>query len=141
MTPTLRQVSPSPHMLCDRNVSVLCTKMRVEDTCQKPLEATHCIDDGDFSPITFVDWMNQIQRHMTLTVLDLIGYVLVPNIATLNALSNIVVDLAALKAETTEYSLFTQWGSIKLEHIGVAWDSVIKASPCPVDNDNDMYGR
>jgi hypothetical protein len=89
-------------------LSDLRTKMRVEDACQKPLQETHHIDDGDSSPITFADWMNKIQRHMTLTRLDSIAYALVPNIASPNALGNITTDFAARKTESTEYSLFTQ---------------------------------
>jgi hypothetical protein len=121
-------------------LSDLRTKMRVEDACQRPLEETHRIDDGDSSPITFADWMNQIQRHMTLTGLDSIAYVLVPTTTTPTALTAITTDFTTLKNTTDEYCLFTHWGSIKLEYI-VAWDAAIKSSPCPVDNDNDTYGR
>ena len=58
-------------------MSDLRTKMRVKDACSRALEETQRIDDGDSSPITFADWMNQIQRHMVLTGLDSIAYVLV----------------------------------------------------------------
>jgi hypothetical protein len=121
-------------------MSDLRTKMRVEDACSRALEETQRIDDGDSSPITFADWMNQIQRHMVLTGLDSIAYVLVAETTTPTALQNITTDFTTLKNQTDEYSLFTQWGSITLAHI-VAWDTAIKLSPCPVDNDNDTYAR
>lgn len=108
--------------------------MRVEESSSKPLEEVKRIDEGT-SSVTFAHWLNDVQRHFGNTGLDSVAYILKSNVASLPIpdFDGSNVSLDTLKAATTEFDLFTEWGSITKEEI-VTFDTWIRVITSMQDN-------
>jgi hypothetical protein len=100
-------------------MSDLWTKMRVEDTCSRPLEETQWIDDGENSPVTFADCKSNSAHGAGGSRFDC-TCILEPETTTPQAQKAINTDFTTLNNMTYEHDLFTRWGLITKDQL-VAW--------------------
>ena len=101
-----------------------------EKSCTTPLGETFRLElTSTKKGPAFTAWINDVLRHFIKHGLDSTAYVLKP------AIPGSVLDITSV-ADTKEFFLLSEWGSIDKEAI-LVFDKAIIATTCPIDKINN----